>query len=78
MSTNDKESNTHVLQQRFLKMHDEKLKKLLFLWPETSKSIGKCGCTGGCAFFGTNRNGPKFFKPSKKDFDEGINVAAFR
>lgn len=78
VSVNDKESNTHVLQQRFLRMHDEKLKKLWFLWPESTKASGKCGCTGGCLFFGSNRNGPKFFKPNKKDFDEGINVAAFR
>lgn len=59
-------------------MHDERYKKLWFLWPEVNKTIGKCGCTGGCTFFGGNVNGPRFFKPSRKDLDEGINVAAFR
>lgn len=78
MSADDKDQNTHALQQRFLRMHDEKLKKLWLLWPESAKSIGKCGCIGGCMFFGSNRNGPKFFKPSKKDLEEGFNVAAFR
>lgn len=76
--SNDKETSNHALQQRFLRMHDEKLKKLWFLWPESTKPINKCGCIGGCVFFGSNRNGSKFFKPSKKDYEEGINVAAFR
>ncbi|KAG8228088.1 hypothetical protein J437_LFUL000087, partial [Ladona fulva] len=71
---------------RYLKLHDEKMKKLWFLWDgkvggSTSRFGGKgrkCGCTGGCAFFGTNRNGPKFFTPSRHDVQEGINIAAFR
>lgn len=46
--------------------------------PTVNKLVGKCGCIGGCAFFGNNRNGPKFFKPSKSDIQDGINIAAFR
>ncbi|CAH1991192.1 unnamed protein product [Acanthoscelides obtectus] len=78
VSLDQKDQNMYALQQKFLKMHDEKLKKLWFLWPELNKTIGKCGCTGGCMFFGTNKNGMRFFKPSKKDFEEGLNIAAFR
>lgn len=51
-----------------------------FLWPSDSRVIvtGKCGCVGGCAFFGRNRNGQRFFKPSKSDIQDGINIAALR
>lgn len=77
MCSDDKE-DTHALQQKFLKTHDEKLKKLWFLWPELNKSAGNCGCTGGCLFFGDNINGKRFFKPSYRDLDEGTNIAAFR
>lgn len=78
ISTDVKDQNVYQTQQKFLKIHDEKLKKLWFLWPELNKTSGKCGCTGGCAFFGSNRNGARFFKPSKKDLEEGVNIAAFR
>lgn len=78
VSSDSKEQNLHQIQQKFLRTHDERYKKLWFLWPELNKSIGKCGCTGGCCFFGGNANGPRFFKPSRKDLEEGINVAAFR
>ncbi|XP_060534290.1 bridge-like lipid transfer protein family member 1 [Cylas formicarius] len=78
LSADPKDQNMHQIQQKFLKMHDDKLKKLWFLWPELNKTTGKCGCTGGCTFFGTNRNGARFFKPSRKDIEEGLNVAAFR
>lgn len=77
-SSDDKSRNSHAIQQKFLKAHDEKLKKLWFLWPETNKNNGRCGCTGGCVFFGGNRNGPRFFKPSRKDLEDGMNIAAFR
>ncbi|KAK9874269.1 hypothetical protein WA026_002622 [Henosepilachna vigintioctopunctata] len=73
-----KVQNAHEIQQKFLKMHDERQKKLWFLWPELNKSSGRCGCTGGCCFFGHNRNGPRFFEPSKSDLEDGMNVAAFR
>ncbi|KAF5303327.1 hypothetical protein FQA39_LY10066 [Lamprigera yunnana] len=77
ISSNTKDQNLHAIQQKFLRMHDTKLKKLWFLWPELNKLTDKCGCSGGCAFFGSNRNGSRFFKPSHKDFDDGINIAAF-
>uniref|UniRef100_A0AAR5PXA5 Bridge-like lipid transfer protein family member 1 C-terminal domain-containing protein n=1 Tax=Dendroctonus ponderosae TaxID=77166 RepID=A0AAR5PXA5_DENPD len=78
ISTDIKEQNMYQTQQKFLKMHDDKLKKLWFLWPDLNKTSGKCGCTGGCMFFGNNRNGPRFFKPCRKDLEEGVNIAAFR
>lgn len=66
---------------RYLRTHDEAFKRLWFLWSgesTNSKAVGRCGCIGGCAFFGTNRNGAKFFKPSRDDFQDGVNMAAFR
>ncbi|PZC85968.1 hypothetical protein B5X24_HaOG214333 [Helicoverpa armigera] len=68
--------NLHLVQQKFLKLHDDKTKRLWFLWPVEGKS-SQCGCTGGCAFFGSNRNGPNFLKPNPNDLNEGINVAMF-
>ncbi|OWR42726.1 hypothetical protein KGM_210934 [Danaus plexippus plexippus] len=68
--------NLHLVQQKFLKLHDEKFKRLWFLWPNEGKGT-QCGCTGGCAFFGSNRNGPNFLKPSPADLNEGINIAVF-
>jgi hypothetical protein len=41
----------------------------------TPRTIGKCGCRGGCVFFGNNRNGPPFFEPSDQDFINGTNSA---
>ncbi|KAF7285801.1 hypothetical protein GWI33_009982 [Rhynchophorus ferrugineus] len=78
ISSDVKEQHLYQTQQKFLRLHDEKSKKLWFLWPELNKTTGNCGCTGGCMFFGSNKNGPRFFKPSRKDLDEGINIAAFR
>lgn len=51
-----------------------------FLWPSDGRqfAIGKCGCVGGCAFFGRNQNGQRFFKPSRSDIQDGFNIAAFR
>ncbi|XP_076277865.1 transmembrane protein KIAA1109 homolog tweek isoform X5 [Lasioglossum baleicum] len=73
------EHNLHLVQNKYLKLHDEATKRLWFLWPQEScvKPI-KCGCIGGCTFFGNNRNGPRFFKPNYHDFQDGINVAAYR
>lgn len=66
-------------QRKFLRLHDERTKRLWFLWPEEGDHSGiRCGCTGGCAFFGLNINGPRFFKPSRRDLTDGVNVAAFR
>ncbi|CAG0914383.1 unnamed protein product [Notodromas monacha] len=75
-----------ALQQGFLKKYDDRSKRLWFLWvndsePSTSKQsdcLGRCGCVGGCAFFGKNLNGKTFFKPSAQDFQDGYNVAQYR
>ncbi|KAF7987765.1 hypothetical protein HCN44_003628 [Aphidius gifuensis] len=74
------EHNLHLIQSKFLKMHDESTKKLWFLWPQDNftKTNNKCGCIGGCAFFGNNKNGPRFFKPSYHDLQDCINIAAYR
>ena len=60
----------HSMQDDFLKLHDFKIGRLWFLWPgdgvKVSTSVmGKCGCLGGCVFFGNNRNGIGFFHPKK-------------
>ena len=65
----------HLVQNNYLKLHDERTKRLMFLWM-TSPDI-KCGCLGGCLFFGSNRNGPKFFKPSPQDLHDNINIARY-
>lgn len=63
----------HAIQDAFLRLHDMQLKRLWFLWPpeETQAAQnpavnGKCGCLGGCQFFGMNKNGLTFFKPRKQ------------
>uniref|UniRef100_A0A182M138 Fragile site-associated protein C-terminal domain-containing protein n=1 Tax=Anopheles culicifacies TaxID=139723 RepID=A0A182M138_9DIPT len=66
----------HLVQHSYLKVHDEKNKKLWFLWSSSTDPV-RCGCVGGCAFFGTNRNGPRFFKPCAQDIQEFINIARY-
>jgi hypothetical protein len=69
-----------VCQDQFLKLHDKKTRRLSFLWPGAvgaSGGGGKCGCLGGCKFFGTNRNGERFLQPSDSDFGEGLSSAVF-
>lgn len=78
MSSDIKEHDMFAVQQKFLKMHDDKFKKLWFLWPELNKAMGRCGCVGGCQFFGSNKHGARFFKPTRKDLEDGANIAAFR
>lgn len=60
----------HYIQHQFLTVHDLASKRLWFLWPPGSLEtpnlvLGKCGCIGGCAFFGANKNGVEFFNPRK-------------
>ncbi|XP_053399583.1 bridge-like lipid transfer protein family member 1 isoform X2 [Mercenaria mercenaria] len=60
----------HALQNEFLLTHDGSSMRLWFLWPEDTLKvpsivIGKCGCIGGCTFFGNNKNGVGFFHPKK-------------
>ncbi len=65
------------LQHEFLKKHDSKTKRLWFLWPNAlmKERAGKCGCVGGCNFFGNNSNGVRFFQPRKGDVRDKKNVA---
>ncbi|XP_036364401.1 transmembrane protein KIAA1109 homolog isoform X4 [Octopus sinensis] len=69
----------HKIQDDFLKSHDRKTRRLWFLWrsevPNVTFVIGrKCGCLGGCKFFGNNKNGLGFFHPKK--FSSGNSNAA--
>jgi len=59
------------LQSTFLKLHDTRTRRLRFLWNSISDrdpnevisaEPAKCGCRGGCAFFGQNANGHRFFE----------------
>lgn len=75
------EQDLQIIQETFLKLHDDVSKRLWFLWNRNGnekKLKGRCGCIGGCAFFGSNTNGKNFFKPSRVDVQEGINIAVFR
>ncbi|XP_076446239.1 bridge-like lipid transfer protein family member 1 isoform X6 [Babylonia areolata] len=59
----------HQVQDDFLRVHDKRLKRLWFLWPQqhhpqTSGSTN-CGCLGGCEFFGSNKKGATFFRSHK-------------
>ncbi|XP_067623128.1 bridge-like lipid transfer protein family member 1 isoform X11 [Eurosta solidaginis] len=79
----------HIVQHNFLREHDAKNKRLWFLWTannsntatapplSTGLEISRCGCIGGCAFFGSNRNGLKFFKPSSQDVQDNYNIARY-
>ena len=56
-------------QKEFLEKHDKKTRRLWFLWQRDKgrgfrpiENEGRCGCVGGCNFFGKNVNGPIFFK----------------
>lgn len=71
-----------------MREHDVKYKRLWFLWSShlgttgnngvsAAEVVSRCGCIGGCAFFGSNRNGLKFFKPSAQDLQDNYNVARY-
>lgn len=66
-----------ISQKRFLEIHDNRTRRLEFLWWHGDPpNVGKvCGCLGGCRFFGSNRNGPSFFNPSNQDFADSTNAA---
>ncbi|XP_041436679.1 KIAA1109 L homeolog isoform X7 [Xenopus laevis] len=59
-------SSKHEVQRQFLETHDSRTKRLWFLWPDDSvknkRSRNKCGCLGGCRFFGGTATGLDFFK----------------
>ncbi|XP_051507194.1 transmembrane protein KIAA1109 homolog isoform X2 [Myxocyprinus asiaticus] len=50
-------------QRQFLELHDLKTKRLWFLWPEEKykRSRNRCGCLGGCRFFGGSIGDLDFF-----------------
>uniref|UniRef100_H3C820 Bridge-like lipid transfer protein family member 1 N-terminal domain-containing protein n=1 Tax=Tetraodon nigroviridis TaxID=99883 RepID=H3C820_TETNG len=55
------------VQRHFLELHDAQTKRLWFLWPEEAtnrnkRSRNRCGCLGGCRFFGGTNTGLDFFK----------------
>uniref|UniRef100_A0A8D3AFL2 KIAA1109 n=1 Tax=Scophthalmus maximus TaxID=52904 RepID=A0A8D3AFL2_SCOMX len=55
------------VQRHFLELHDAQTKRLWFLWPEdagirTKRSRNRCGCLGGCRFFGGTNMGLDFFR----------------
>ncbi|XP_053559592.1 bridge-like lipid transfer protein family member 1 isoform X3 [Bombina bombina] len=56
----------HEVQRHFLETHDSRTKRLWFLWPDDNvknrRSRNKCGCLGGCRFFGGTASGLDFFK----------------
>ncbi|XP_029683365.1 bridge-like lipid transfer protein family member 1 isoform X11 [Takifugu rubripes] len=55
------------VQRHFLELHDAQTKRLWFLWPEEAtnrnkRSRNRCGCLGGCRFFGGTNMSLDFFK----------------
>lgn len=68
-----------TLQGAFLRYHDTKTHRLWFLWEapvdpleasfasDSAFSQVKCGCRGGCAFFGLNGHGQSFFERSAEE-----------
>ena len=65
-----------VIQDMFLKLHDRRTRRLNFLWPAPDSTtlkfhlaaVGKCGCAGGCSFFGNKSIGISLFKPHEQHF----------
>ncbi|XP_018416620.1 PREDICTED: uncharacterized protein KIAA1109 homolog, partial [Nanorana parkeri] len=59
-------SSKHEVQRHFLETHDSRTKRLWFLWPDDAvknkRSRNKCGCLGGCRFFGGIATGVDFFR----------------
>ncbi|XP_065153130.1 bridge-like lipid transfer protein family member 1 isoform X4 [Paramisgurnus dabryanus] len=71
----------YEVQRQFLELHDMKTKRLWFLWPEEKykRSRNRCGCLGGCRFFGGSFGGLDFFRleeitPSSSSAFSSINV----
>ncbi|KAG7510689.1 hypothetical protein JOB18_028724 [Solea senegalensis] len=55
------------VQRHFLELHDAQSKRLWFLWPEEAgirnkRNRNRCGCLGGCRFFGGTNFGLDFFR----------------
>ncbi|XP_048858560.1 transmembrane protein KIAA1109 homolog isoform X2 [Brienomyrus brachyistius] len=59
---------THEVQRCFLERHDARTKRLWFLWLQEAsqrRCQGRCGCLGGCRFFGTGGLASSFFRPAE-------------
>ncbi|XP_060035101.1 bridge-like lipid transfer protein family member 1 isoform X6 [Erinaceus europaeus] len=56
----------HEAQRHFLETHDARTRRLWFLWPDDAlknrRCRNKCGCLGGCRFFGGTATGLDFFR----------------
>ncbi|XP_078396104.1 bridge-like lipid transfer protein family member 1 isoform X7 [Cetorhinus maximus] len=56
----------HEVQRQFLEIHDNRTKRLWFLWPDddvkNKRVKNKCGCLSGCKFFAGMASGLDFFK----------------
>ncbi|XP_056616066.1 bridge-like lipid transfer protein family member 1 isoform X1 [Triplophysa dalaica] len=71
----------YEVQRQFLELHDMKTKRLWFLWPEEKykRSRNRCGCLGGCRFFGGSLGGLDFFRleeniPSSSSAFSGVST----
>ncbi|KAM9433242.1 bridge-like lipid transfer protein family member 1 isoform 4-T4 [Salvelinus alpinus] len=60
----------YEVQRQFLELHDTHTKRLWFLWPDETgrnkRSRYKCGCLGGCRFYGGTNTGLDFFHLEEK------------
>ncbi|XP_028809537.1 bridge-like lipid transfer protein family member 1 isoform X2 [Denticeps clupeoides] len=54
----------YEVQRQFLELHDTQTKRLWFLWSDEKvrRSRSRCGCLGGCRFFGGSSGGLDFFR----------------
>ncbi|GCB73548.1 hypothetical protein scyTo_0002627, partial [Scyliorhinus torazame] len=56
----------HEVQRQFLEAHDNRTKRLWFLWPDddvkNKRVKNKCGCLSGCKFYAGMASGLDFFK----------------
>lgn len=69
--------SSNVAQDVFLKSHDLKTKRLWFFWGRELDIplavVEKCGCLGGCAFFGSNKEGFDFYNVTQNTDLEFLN-----
>ncbi|EDV19837.1 uncharacterized protein TRIADDRAFT_61706 [Trichoplax adhaerens] len=65
MSISIAKSYLNSYQEKWLRRHDRKSKRLYFLWHKSYSSITKikvCGCQGGCVFFDKNIKNCNFLR----------------
>lgn len=87
-SSSNVPSNITTSQSNFLLMHDERTKRLWFIWKEnrlrrfskvnlpSSKRPRKCGCVGMCAFFGSNYLGIDFLETKKTERFDVLSLSS--